>query len=101
MLRNEAQTRFNLIYPAFISQYGYARVDIRIEETPPPVGIVYAKGESIAAAYDLKAVNPNRVSQENTRKPQRLLDHIAEKVREAAALLRLRGLRLGDPATSH
>jgi len=43
-----------------------------------------AKGDSIEnAAYDLKAVNPNRVSQEDTRTPRQLLDFIAEKGREA------------------
>ena len=53
-----------------------------------------AKGEAIEdAAYDLKAVNPNRVSDEDTRTPTQLLDFIGEKGREAdAALGRLRQL---------
>ena len=53
-----------------------------------------AKGEAIEdAVYDLKAVNPNRVSVEDKRTPPQLLDFIAEKGREAeAALGRLRGL---------
>lgn len=53
-----------------------------------------AKSEDIEnAAYDLKAVNPNRVSQEDTRTPAELLDFITEKGREAdAALTRLRSL---------
>ena len=46
-----------------------------------------------AAAYDLKAVNPNRVSNEDTRTPMALLDFIADKGNEAdAALARLREL---------
>ena len=51
-----------------------------------------AKAESIEnAVYDLKAVNPNRVSDEDTRTPAELLDFIATKGREAdAALARLR-----------
>jgi type I restriction enzyme M protein len=59
-----------------------------------------AKGVAIEeAAFDLKAVNPNRVSQEDTRTPQQLLDYIAEKGLEAdAALLRLRGLVLPPPS---
>lgn len=53
-----------------------------------------AKAEGIEdAVYDLKAVNPNRVSDEDTRTPTQLLDFIAEKGREAdAALARLRGV---------
>jgi type I restriction enzyme M protein len=53
-----------------------------------------AKAESIEnAVYDLKAVNPNRTSEEDTRTPQQLLDFVAEKGREAdAALSRLRYL---------
>ena len=53
-----------------------------------------AKAESIEnAVYDLKAVNPNRASEEDTRTPAQLLDFIAAKGREAdAALARLRGL---------
>jgi type I restriction enzyme M protein len=53
-----------------------------------------AKGEAIEdAVYDLKAVNPNRVSDEDKRTPAQLLDFVAEKGKEAdAALGRLRGL---------
>lgn len=53
-----------------------------------------AKGEAIEnAAYDLKAVNPNRVSTEDKRTPTQLIDFIADKGKEAeAALSRLRGL---------
>jgi type I restriction enzyme M protein len=51
-----------------------------------------AKAESIEnAVYDLKAVNPNRASDEDTRTPAELLDFIAAKGQEAdAALARLR-----------
>ena len=51
-----------------------------------------AKGDSIEnAAYDLKAVNPNRVSHEDKRTPQQLFDSIAEKGQEAdTALSKLR-----------
>lgn len=53
-----------------------------------------AKGEAIEnAAYDLKAVNPNRVSTEDKRTPAQLIDFIADKGREAdGALAKLRGL---------
>src|SRR5438128_6235041 len=53
-----------------------------------------AKGEAIEdAAYDLKAVNPNRASEQDTRTPTQLLDFIADKGRDAdAALGRLRKL---------
>jgi type I restriction enzyme M protein len=53
-----------------------------------------AKAEAIeAAAYDLKAVNPNRKSEEDTRTPAELLDFIAAKGQEAdAALARVRAL---------
>ena len=53
-----------------------------------------AKAQGIEdAAFDLKAVNPNRVSEQDTRTPGELLDFIAEKGREAdAALGRLREL---------
>lgn len=56
-----------------------------------------AKGEAIEdAAYDLKAVNPNRVNEDDTRTPTQLIDFIAEKGVEAdAALGRLREL-VGD-----
>jgi type I restriction enzyme M protein len=47
-----------------------------------------AKAGSIEdTAYDLKAVNPNRKSDEDTRTPAELLDFIAEKGREADAAL--------------
>ena len=53
-----------------------------------------AKGEAIEdAVYDLKAVNPNRVSVEDKRTPPQLLDFIDEKGREVdEALGRLREL---------
>jgi type I restriction enzyme M protein len=53
-----------------------------------------AKAEGIEnAVYDLKAVNPNRASEEDTRTPAELLDFIDGKGREAdAALCRLRRL---------
>jgi NAD(P) transhydrogenase subunit alpha len=53
-----------------------------------------AKGEAIEdAVYDLKAVNPNRASEQDTRTPTQLLDFITDKGRDAdAALGRLRKL---------
>jgi len=53
-----------------------------------------AKGDDIEnAAYDLKAVNPNRVTQEDKRTPTQLLDFITARGQEAdAALNSLRGL---------
>jgi len=59
-----------------------------------------SKGEAIEdGVYDLKAVNPNRVAEEDTRTPPQLLDVIAEKGREAeSALDRLRAL-VGRSAT--
>jgi type I restriction enzyme M protein len=53
-----------------------------------------AKGDAIEnAAYDLKAVNPNRVTNEDKRTPQELLDFIANKGQEAdTALIKLRQL---------
>jgi type I restriction enzyme M protein len=53
-----------------------------------------AKAEAIEdAVYDLKAVNPNRANNEDTRTPAELLAIIAEKGREAdAALERLQQL---------
>jgi type I restriction enzyme M protein len=60
-----------------------------------------AKGEAIEeAVYDLKAVNPNRVVEEDKRTPVELLDFIAQKGREAdAALARLRELTAGGKGT--
>ena len=59
-----------------------------------------AKGEAIEdAVYDLKAVNPNRASEQDTRTPTQLLDFITEKGRDAdAALGRLRKLVNLNPA---
>ena len=53
-----------------------------------------AKGEAIEdAVYDLKAVNPNRASEQDTRTPTQLLDFITDKGREAdAALSKLQAL---------
>jgi type I restriction enzyme M protein len=53
-----------------------------------------AKREAIEdAVYDLKAVNPNRASEQDTRTPTQLLDFITDKGRDAdAALGRLRKL---------
>jgi type I restriction enzyme M protein len=55
------------------------------------------------ATYDLKAVNPNRATEEDTRSPAELLDFIETKGREAdAALGKLRELigkgNAGQPA---
>jgi type I restriction enzyme M protein len=57
-----------------------------------------AKGQEIEdAVYDLKAVNPHRKTEEDTRTPSELLDFIAEKGCEAdAALARLRKLVTTD-----
>ncbi len=44
MTRNEAQTRYELIDPALEAR-GWPRSDVRIEETPAPVDIVYGKGQ--------------------------------------------------------
>lgn len=53
------------------------------------------------AVFDLKAVNPNRVSEQDTRTPAELLDFIADKGKEAdAALGRLRGLVAATPILS-
>jgi hypothetical protein len=47
-----------------------------------------ANAEAIeSAVYDLKAVNPNRKANVDTRRPARLLDLIEEKGREIAAAL--------------
>lgn len=43
MSLNEAQTRFQLIDPA-LGDRGWARTDIRVEETPAAVDIVYGEG---------------------------------------------------------
>ena len=53
-----------------------------------------AKAETIEnAAYDLKAVNPNRVTKEDKRTPVQLLSAIAERGQEAdKALAKLREL---------
>lgn len=58
-----------------------------------------AKAQEIEdAAYDLKAVNPNRKSEEDTRTPAELLEFIAAKGLEAdSALTRLRTL-VSNPA---
>ena len=58
-----------------------------------------AKAETIEnAAYDLKAVNPNRVTKEDKRTPVQLLDFIAVKGQEAdAALQSLRVLTAAEP----
>ncbi len=58
-----------------------------------------AKGDSIEnSAYDLKAVNPNRVTKEDKRMPDQLLEFIAAKGSEAdAALKSLRELILSQP----
>ena len=57
-----------------------------------------AKAKDIEdAIYDIKAVNPNRKSEEDTRTPAELLDFIESKGREAdAALARLRALIARD-----
>ena len=53
-----------------------------------------AKGDAIEnAAYDLKAVNPNRVTKEDKRTPTQLLEFIAARGRDAdKALTKLGGL---------
>ena len=61
-----------------------------------------AKAEDIESAiYDLKAVNPNRKTDEDRRTPSELLDFIDQKGREAdAALARLRALISTDATTA-
>ena len=173
MARNEAETRFYLIDPMLIDQRGWARENIRVEQTAAQIDIVYGKGqrrpagrtdyllcrpltegtepiplaiieakredlppehglqqgkgyrigkpmpkaklvaceekwkaaqreareaESKAvrienAVYDLKAVNPNRRSVEDTRTPAEIVAEIEARGQEAdAALARLKEL---------
>lgn len=48
---NEAQTRFELIDPVLTGERGWNRADIRVEETLPPVDIVYGKGRRRAKGW--------------------------------------------------
>jgi type I restriction enzyme R subunit len=43
-MRNEAQTRFELIDPMLIDHCGWSRHDIRIEQTLPQIDIIQGKG---------------------------------------------------------
>jgi len=43
-MRNEAQTRFELIDPMLIDHCGWRREDIRVEQTAPQIDIVKGKG---------------------------------------------------------
>jgi hypothetical protein len=43
-MRNEAQTRFELIDPMLIDHCGWRRQDIRIEQTAPQIDIIQGKG---------------------------------------------------------
>jgi type I restriction enzyme R subunit len=43
-MRNEAQTRFELIDPMLIDHCGWRRQDIRIEQTAPQIDIIHGKG---------------------------------------------------------
>jgi hypothetical protein len=65
MSRNEAQTRFDLIDPALF-ECGWVRADIRPEETPHAVDIVYGRGRRKLAIYRsinvLKSVNTESCS---------------------------------------
>lgn len=48
-----------------------------------------AKGDALEnAAYDLKAVNPNRVTKEDKRTPTQLLEFISGQGREADSALK-------------
>jgi type I restriction enzyme M protein len=53
------------------------------------------------AVYDLKAVNPHRVVEEDTRTPLEIIQSIEEKGRDAAAALsRLQELLIADNSSS-
>jgi type I restriction enzyme M protein len=71
-----------------------AEADQRIGELTKEARELGARAESIEnAVYDLKAVNPNRAPEEDTRTPEQLLDLIEAKGREVAeALAVLRSL---------
>ena len=43
-MRNEAQTRFELIDPMLIDHCGWRRADIKLEQTAPKIDIVRGKG---------------------------------------------------------
>jgi hypothetical protein len=43
-MRNEAQTRFELIDPTLVDQCGWRREDIRLEQTLPQIDIIQGKG---------------------------------------------------------
>jgi len=79
------------------SNYGEARLAAaeakwRAAEREAREALSQAQGIE-EAIYDLKAVNPNRTSEEDTRTPKELLEFIEAKGREAdAALAKLRGL---------
>ncbi len=64
------------------------RVKVTPDAQPVAVALIEAKG------YDLKAVNPNAKSKDDTRTPEELLDLIEAKGREVAeALAMLRGAK--------
>ena len=77
-----------------VSQVQLAALDEKLKQTERDARESQAKGDSIEnAAYDLKAVNPNRVTKEDKRTPMQLLEFITAKGREAdAALDRLQKL---------
>ncbi|MDS4042132.1 MAG: hypothetical protein RKP20_13240 [Candidatus Competibacter sp.] len=69
------------------------KADSKIKELTKEANALTAKAADIEnAVYDLKAVNPNKTSDTDTRTPEELLDIIAAKGREIeAALALLRG----------
>ena len=71
-----------------------AEAEQRISELTKEARELAARAEAIEnAVYDLKAVNPNRAPDEDTRTPAELLDIIEQKGREVAeALATLRSL---------
>ncbi|MCI0396315.1 MAG: N-6 DNA methylase [Chloroflexi bacterium] len=68
----------------------YGELERCLKELDKEVRELKAKAQAIEdAVYDLKAVNPNAVVDEDTRTPQELLDIIEAKGREVAAALAL------------
>ena len=62
--------------------------DQRIKDLTKEAGGLSARAQNIEdAVYDLKAVNPNKQAEEDTRTPAELLDLIEAKGQEVAAAL--------------
>ncbi len=94
LMRNEAQTRFELIDPMLIDHCGWRRQDIRIEQTAAQIDIIHGKGyRRPSGRTDYLLCRP--LSEDGEPIPIAIVEAKKESLPEEHGLQQARGYRVG------